>query len=339
MGELNQKTVTWIRLEILQRIKELLEEKHLYQVVRIDTTQIQKMIDDADKSPEMKAEESRLLRLTRVSSGPGMPLKSQIANALNRHRQKMRDSAQAILDNYWTFSTDICDQLQTETEGKTSNLNTHFILPTISVACEQCDAILPAHNSGFRGQEQDIQTVSWPVLKNGQVMFCQTFVFPYHCQSCKNEPLIFLVHRTGTKLMLVGRNHFEAVQVPNTIPQKESTYFSGAIVAYNTGNILAGLFLLRTMIEQYMRRLLVVTGKKTGDELADKYARLLDDEFPKRQPSLKVVYGELSETLHAAENNVTQFIKSRKDIENHFELLKHLPVKERNENKNPNQRR
>ena len=89
---------------------------------------------------------------------------------------------------------------------------------------------------------------------------------------------------------------------------------------------MAGLFLLRTTVEQYMRRLLGVTGKKTGDELADDYARLLDCEFPKRYPSLKVIYNELSGSIHAADKNTMQFEKSKKDIEQHFELLRHFPL-------------
>ncbi len=332
MDGLNEKIVSMIRFEILRCVKELLETKHLYQSVRIDTTKIQKMIDDADKSPEMKTEESRFRRLASASSGPGISLKSHMANALNRHRQNMRDSEQTILNNYWKFSTDTWIQRLITSKKKLSDCGTHFILPTISVPCSQCDAILPAHNSGFLGQEQEIQTVSWPIQKNGHMSICQTFVFPYHCQSCKKEPLIFLIHRTGTKLMLVGRNHFEKIQMPKTIPQRESKYFSDAISAYNTGNILAGLFLLRTVVEQYMRRILMVTEKKTGDELADGYASLLDDEFPKnRYPSLKVVYSELSVPLHAADNDADQFVKSREDIERHFELLKHFPLKDKNQ--------
>lgn len=335
MSGLNEKMVTMIRFEILRCVKELLETKHLYQSVRIDTTKIQKMIDDADKSPEMKAEEVRLRRLSSVasvSSGPGMPLKYSIANALNRCRQEMKESERAILDNYWQFSTDTWIQRLINSNETLSDSGTNFTLPTISVPCSQCDAILPPHNSGFIGQEQEIQTVSWLIQKNGQTTICQTFVFPYHCQSCKKEPLIFLVHRTGTKLMIVGRNHFEKIQIPRTIPQQESKYFSDAVAAYNTGNILAGLFLLRTVVEQYMRRILMVTEKKTGDELADAYASFLDDEFPKqRYPSLKVVYSELSVPLHAANNDADQFVKSREDIEHHFELLKHFPLKGKNQ--------
>lgn len=330
MGELNEKMVNMIRSEILRCVKELLETKHLYQSVHIDITKIQKMIDDADKSPEMKAEESRIRRLRSVaitSSGPRMPLESHIADSLRRYRQNMRESSEAILNHYWEFETDISwNQRPINYKGT----GTNFTLPTISVPCSQCDAVFPAHNPGFIGQKQEMQTVSWLRPKNDHMSICQTFVLPYQCQSCKKEPLIFLVHRKDTKLTLVGRNHFEKIQIPDTIPKQESKYFSDANAAYNTGNILAGLFLLRTVVEQYMRRVLMVSEKKTGDELADDYACLLDEEFPKhRYPSLKTIYSELSVPLHAASDDEVQFVKSRKDIEQHFELLKFFPLKEK----------
>jgi len=76
-----------------------------------------------------------------------------------------------------------------------------------------------------------------------------------------------------------------------------------------------------------MRRILHEKSRKTGDELADAYAALLDVEFPKRYPSLKTIYNELSAKIHGAEKDDDQFEKSRNDIEKHFELLKNLPLK------------
>lgn len=328
---INQQVILLLRSEILRCIKELLEKKHLYQVLRLDTAPIKKMIDEADKSHGVKEAEKRARRLNNAiappRSGSGHSPENYVADAIKKYRQEIDSTVSVILDKFWTFSTDAYDHLVISSGGKVSESITHFSLPTISVACAQCNAILPAHNSGFRGLRQDIQSISWMVTKGDQQLPYQSFVFPYHCQSCKKEPLVFLVHREGIKLTLTGRNHFETIQVPKTIPKEESAFLSDAIAAYNTGNILAGLFLLRTTIEQYMRRLLAITGKKTGDELAEEYARILDDEFPKKYPSLKVIYDELSAYIHAADSNAPQFEKSRKDIERHFELLSHFPLK------------
>jgi hypothetical protein len=119
--------------------------------------------------------------------------------------------------------------------------------------------------------------------------------------------------------------------VPKTIPKEERDYFSDAVVAANTGNVLAGLFLLRTTIEQYMRRILKVTGKRRikGEELAEEYARYLPDNFPQRYPSMKVIYEELSVALHSADANSTLFEDTKEAIEGHFDLLKHFPLRRR----------
>jgi len=137
-----------------------------------------------------------------------------------------------------------------------------------------------------------------------------------------------MVRREGLKLTLVGRNHFEIPQVPNTLPKEEMNYFGEAVMAFNTGSVLAGLFMLRTTVEQYMRRVLDTREKLTGDDLADRYAQRLADDFPKeRYPSFKTIYDELSACLHAADANEEQFLKSRAGIEKHFALLEHLPLK------------
>ena len=242
-------------------------------------------------------------------------------------RQNMRDTSDFILGNFWFFSTDTCNELLKASGAELRTDPTDFVLPTISVLCEKCDNVLP-HNSGFRGQKEEFQTVSFNITKVEKQVPFQTFVFPYQCQGCKEEPLIFLVHREGIKLKLAGRNHFEKVQVPNTIPKQERGYFSDAIIAYNTGNVLAGLFLLRTTIEQYMRRILKVTVKIDGEKLAAKYATLLDPKFPQKYSTMKVIYEELSIVLHNADANSVQFDKSIQDIVGHFELLKHYPLKE-----------
>jgi hypothetical protein len=326
MKDLNSAIVTVLRNEIQFRLKELLEQKHLYQSVRIDVSGAQKIIDNIESSPQVAQAKKRANAPALGSSGSA-PRSMVVALSIQKYRNGMMDTMNAMLGAFWTFRTDACTQYPSQvTEAKNEN-PTEFVLPTIRVTCIQCDAITPPHNSGFRGQSEEFKSISFFREKNGERIPCQTLLFPYQCQSCKKEPLVFLVHRDGLKLTLAGRSHFEIVPVPKSIPKTEKEYYSDAVVAYNTGNVLAGLFLLRTLIEQYMRRVLSVTGKLSGDDLSDQYAKLLDDEFPQRHPSLKVIYEELSAKLHLAEKSADQFIKSREDIDRHFELLTHLPLK------------
>jgi len=126
----------------------------------------------------------------------------------------------------------------------------------------------------------------------------------------------------------VGRNHIEDIEIPKYLPKNESKYYRDAVIAYNTGNILAGLFYLRTLIEQYMRRITNNTDKKiTGEDLADEYAKLLDDEFPKKFKTLKKIYEELCVPLHGAQDDSEQFEKSNQDILKHFDALRLFPLK------------
>ena len=332
MTAVNEDVVRVLNEEILRSIKELLETKHLYQSVRVDYSPVQKMLDGVATSPQVKELQGNAYTPTIPHSGSSMP--SVVVNiAIKTFQQEIKATAESMLEEAWSFATYSNTRLPTRADARLPYMETPFkpprmTLPTISVPCAQCDAVCPPHNSGYRGQNEDVQSVTWQKDSKGKTVILQTFVFPYQCQACKKEPLIFLVHREGSKLILTGRNHFEIVQSPKTIPAQETDFFRDAIVASNTGNVLPGLFLLRTTIEQYMRRILSVTGKKAGDELADAYAALLDDEFPKhRYPSLKTIYDELSAKIHGAEKDVAQFEKSRNDIEKHFDLLKHFPLK------------
>ena len=326
MKDLSSAIVTVLRDEIQCRIKELLEQKHLYQSVRIDVSGAQKIIDNIESSPQVAQEKERINGAALISVG-GAPPSQAVALFIQKYRKDMMDTMNSMLGAFWTFRTDACTQYPSQVPNAKNEDPTEFVLPTIRVTCIQCDAITPPHNSGFRGQTEEFKSISFFREKDGGRIPCQTLLFPYQCQSCKKEPLVFLVHRDGLRLTLAGRSHFEIVPVPKSIPKTEKEYYSDAVVAYNTGNVLAGLFLLRTLIEQYMRRVLGVTGKVSGDDLSDQYAKLLDDEFPQRYPSLKVIYDELSVKLHLAEKSADQFMKSREDIDRHFELLKHFPLK------------
>ena len=315
MPDPTQKVVHALKTEIEGRIKELLETKHLYQSVRVDDSVVAQSLAQIENDPNV-------IKEIRESSRGSY---DERATIVSNHKQSMFLASRRILDEEWPFITEHCDtQVKPDLPGRA----TPFLLPTISVTCEKCDAVIPPHNSGFRGQKINSDAVTSVTEKSGERVLQQTFMFPYQCQACKGEPLVFLVRREGLKLTLVGRNHFEVPQVPKTIPKEETNYFGDAVVAFNTGSALAGLFLLRTTIEQYMRRVLDTREKLTGDVLADQYAQRLAADFPKeRYPSLKTIYDELSACLHAADANETQFVKARTDIEKHFALLEHFPLK------------
>ena len=305
-----------LRKEILAKIVLLLEQKHLYQNVQLDIKPLHKTIGSltAVRPPKV---------LGPSHSSGSRSETQEMANA--RLQQKFGKMLASLLAMPWEFETDSMANLP---KPKREKLNPFVLcLPTIKIPCAHCDSHLPAHNSGFQGMRLTLPELCFEKKTQEGAVPVQVLFFPYQCQSCRGEPLVFTVRREGLKLQIVGRSHFEEVTVPSTIPKDEDEYYKDAVVAFNCGKTLAALFYLRTMLEQYFRRLLNENGRVPGDELAKRYAELLPANFPREFKSLGTVYGELSIRLHAADKDKEQFTTSRDDIKRHFDLLKHFPLK------------
>jgi len=80
---------------------------------------------------------------------------------------------------------------------------------------------------------------------------------------------------------------------------------------------LAGIFFLRTLIEQWARS--AVAGPDLpADKALDAYMRTLPEDFKARFPSLPSLYAELSADMHAALGDKDLFEKARAAIVKHF---------------------
>jgi len=132
----------------------------------------------------------------------------------------------------------------------------------------------------------------------------------------------FLVRRKSWKLILEGRSPIEHVELPNFIPEKESGYYSNALLAFNSGKILAGLFYLRTFVEQFARRVTGMTGRATGDEILDTYYGNLPSPTKDQMPSLREWYENLSVPIHTGTDDVAVFNAAKEAIDKHFEIRK-----------------
>ena len=113
---------------------------------------------------------------------------------------------------------------------------------------------------------------------NAEVTFhlLQLFILVFQCQRCEGVPDAFFIKLDGMNLILEGRSPIEHVEIHSTIPKKEAKWIRDALVAYQSGKTLAGLFYLRTFVEQFARRL---TGrldiKETGDTILSAYSETL----------------------------------------------------------------
>jgi len=274
-------------LRVGAQLKTLLESRHLYQSVQVEYDDLLRAHAGRLEPDVKKSYESELLRLAFGEWHPSDP-----ANK----RPLLHAVAPAI----------------------------RFEAPTIKVFCEQCGRI-EAFNAV---SVQDFLEYGWhgsePYVAKEKVI--QVFVASFLCQSCKSVPEVFLVRRHGMKLTLCGRVPMEHVAVPPVIPKAMQSYYSGAFVAHQSGQTLAGLFLLRTLIEQWVRSRMPPSEKITADEAVEKYMADLPDDFPSRFRTVRSIYSDLSADIHAAKGDPDLFDRACREIVEHFEARRLFKV-------------
>jgi hypothetical protein len=186
--------------------------------------------------------------------------------------------------------------------------------PDLKMFCSQCERS-EAFNLVSAGNALSLSERVYQVKDD----VVQVFVLSYLCQSCKNIPEVFLVRRQGLKLSLCGRAPMEHVDIPASTPKQVQRFYRGALLAYQSGETLAGNFLLRTVVEQWAR---YVTGKelaRDADEILDSYMTSLPEDFKGRFFSMRSLYGELSNDIHGALASSELFERARMQITEHFE--------------------
>jgi hypothetical protein len=156
----------------------------------------------------------------------------------------------------------------------------------------------------------------------------QVFLLAFQCQHCEGIPEAILVKRSKWQLSLDGRSPMASVEVVPFIPRKESYLFRDAIIAHGAGKTLAGLFYLRTFVEQFGRRITGIAGKETGDHILSEYSKTLPPNVRDSMPSLAEWYDKLSAAIHAASPDEELFKTAQEKIEKHFEIRKAMSIPE-----------
>ncbi len=292
-------------------LRELLEEKHLYQSVTVSQQSL-------DEFKTKKAAEAALNAFRQPYGGGGGINPPDIQRRVER---ECDTSIQKVLEAQWMPPQPVPSIFPQWSEPSISGVP--FSLPTIHTFCAFCEKRWPFNPNPQQGFSTSLsQSIFFSPIEKSQV-----FVLPYQCQSCKGEPLVFMVRREGVKLQLCGRSIIESLPVPKSLAKSVSKFYADAHIAHNAGQTLAGLFLLRTFVEQFWRDLarrgvLVVSDKDSrlyADKLGDAYNDVLPHEFKERFPSLSKIYEEISNSLHNATADGELFAKAANEIVEHFD--------------------
>ena len=278
-----QAVLTLLGLKASQELKNLLENKHLYQHVTINAAEIVNQQIEAQQQANLKAH-----------------LVSWSAHELPKERFTLAFQQQNV--NIFTL-----------------------VLPNASLFCRHCqrrEAFAPIWSA----------EATSPIVHGGKQIALpdgfQIFFMVYQCQRCFGKPEGFLVRRELWILGLHGRSPIELVEVPAYVPKVESWLYRDAVIAFNSGKVLAGLFYLRTFIEQFARRVTGLTGRVTGDEIMDQYYKALPSPNKDQMPSLREWYDKLSEALHSAKEDIALFETAKAQIEKHFDMRRVFEISE-----------
>ncbi len=304
LGEAVQKSV-------VSALQELLEEKFLYQHVKVSTEGVEKVVEEERKRFEWE----------RVKSGPSSSHFNKLVftTEVQSYQELLSKRKDLLLEGLWDFKSDNANGSGQAAHLARSSGYPVFSLPTIRIQCAHCDGVLPPHNSGCRGINEDFEPANLTTKPARQV-----FSIPYQCENCRGVPLMFMVKREGLKLTMVGRSQIALVAVPKFIPTGIERHFRNSVIAQQTGFLLAAALYLRCAIETHMRDQVKPAEKITGDELAEAYGKTLSVDFSGSFPSLKKAYSDLSVIIHTGsetESELRSYSQIKDSVEGHFEGL------------------
>ncbi|HTQ31263.1 MAG TPA: hypothetical protein VMI53_08635, partial [Opitutaceae bacterium] len=122
-----------------------------------------------------------------------------------------------------------------------------------------------------------------------------------------------------------GRDPFEEISVADVLPKSHSKFIGNALIAYQAGQTLAGIFYLRVFVEQFWKSLPAIAAqlekepRLSGEKMGEIYNMTLPPEFKARFPSLSAIYEQLSESIHKADGQPMIFDKCAQQIVEHFD--------------------
>jgi hypothetical protein len=266
-------------------LKFLLENKHLYQKIKVEVEE-SKVVQDLEATHHAKLDDSQ--------------------------REKLRGYIEM-----WQFNRNwIAFEPLSQRHGSVKNESVMIEFTHANLVCDNCQR-RQAYNTLFIVNVLNHPETKEIPLKDKKAV--NIFLLKMQCQSCKSIPEAILVKRVGSSLMLTGRSSMEHLEVSKNLPSVVRVHYRDAKLAYNSGQLLPAIFMLRTAIEQWVYH---AAGKtKHADEALDAYMKLLPDDFKDRFYSLKSLYSELSAEMHEARGSDELYTKAINIVDQHFEAM------------------
>ena len=298
---------------IFAAFKKLLSEKHLYQVVEIDLTSLRGVaVKRAEEICRSLSHRGSTFSSRGSVTGTGNPGPIRTDAEKSTVEMELEYGTRLALQ---PWAPEIQSDDGTPQQIHPTNAVERMIpfkLPTIRTMCDTCD-----------------QQPFNPIREGTECICSNTtdawYYLSYRCQNCKGRPVRFMVRREGMKVRLAGRDPVEKLPTPKVLPKEQAKYYGDSQIAHHAGQTLAGIFLLRVFVEQFLRsapkvkELLMKDPRAPGERIAETYQDTLPDAFKERFPSLRSIYSKLSEAIHAANADAVMYERSCAEVVKHFE--------------------
>jgi len=205
---------------ITEQIKNLLEQKHLYQHFSVDPEPIKNEVISRSFGNIHTFSENAIRRmlLERLRPSPTERFLTSADNVRQEHIELM------------------------------------LVLPSVRWYCTTCgerSVFQPIWYQDLANESLKLATNQGLEFPMRQLLTNQVFFVGLQCQHCKGVPEAILIRREGWKFYLEGRSPMEHIDLPKYIPKAEGHLFRDASIASHAGKQLAAVFYLRCFIEQF----------------------------------------------------------------------------------------
>jgi hypothetical protein len=314
-------------LAIERSFRELIEGKYLYQKTIVDLAEM----DRAIRASVAKEEEVAQRAAAVPPIGGGGPVRVKLPTPVTPAR--LEELRKEVATRPWRFVTrHQGDNPQAHQIFSVSRIggqpigtpledvDLSFYLPAVQLRCPaRCKglstfiALASSATSHFESP--------FPRRKNGET---EQVFFPYYrCEMCRETLYTLLIRRTGLRLHLCGFAPRREPFTSRAVPEALAPILSDAEQAVAEGDIFAGFYHLRTLLEHYLKGRLTIpiTTQIRGDELVEKHYASISKELGSVLPSVTVAYERLSESLHSRTGGAEDYKAHREAICKHIEAL------------------
>ena len=298
--------------------RELLEARYLYQKVTVDLDSVEEAVKPLVTPPPEELSRS-------VPNGTAAAWKQRLPGHLKSLRAEVEKRPWQPATRHEGDNPQFREIHRTARAGgvaigtPTEKMPIHFYFPNVQIGCGICKRVclFLAHvsSAGF-----SLESFYPKYADKGTEQVYQPL---YRCEHCRTMLHTVLVQRVGVRLHLCGFAPRREPFATRDVPESLKPTLADAEQAVAEGDVFAGFYHLRTLLEHYLKQRLSVpfAEQLRGEELIARHHAALPVEWRSVLPSASEAYSGLSERLHARTGDAADFGMFRDKVCRHIEML------------------